>query len=111
MKKFRVFMAATRDRATDLLRLRRARIVGRVLGGPDREDPVEAELEAQDADRVGHGVPAAEAVVDREQVAVGMAKVDGFWPLWLSSRVIRLRLFASSRALAAAPGVVDRGAA
>ena len=50
------------DRAADGLRCSRARVGRGVVGGPGREDAVQAEVVAQDADRVLDGVAAAEQV-------------------------------------------------
>ena len=51
-----------------------------------------------------HEVAAAEAVASENGWPFGWRRTGGFCALWLSSSVIRLRLLASVRAFAAAPG-------
>ena len=111
MKKLRVFIAAARSvpptasgaagRGFDL----------RVVGRGRREDPVEAEVEAEDAGGVGDGVAAAEPVGQRERIAVRVAEDRRVLePPRLSSSVIRRRALARVRAFAAAPGSSIGGA-
>ena len=62
-----------RERAADRL-WRRGRGLTRCSRPAGREDPVQAEVEAEDADRVRDVVAAAEPVVEREGLAVRVAE-------------------------------------